>query len=124
MSSPPPPPPVEPAPALTVLLLYTVTPAWLSLSREERRQVEQATLRPLLSRWAPGVRARLYDAEAFTARCSDFAVLEASDLLQFSFFYEALRDTALFTVPYLVVNDLIVGLENGFRHYERQDGLE
>lgn len=105
-------------PTYAALLLYTVTPAWLALSRAERRQVGAETIRPILDRYAGRVQASFFDAEAFTARCSDFAVFRFHDPRDFYHLIEALRDTALFGVPYLSVNDLILGLQNSFQEYE------
>ena len=108
----------------TILFLYTVTPAWLRLSRDERNAFNAAQVRPVLERHAGRVSARFCDAEAFTGRCSDFAVFGAARLEDFYFMLEELRDTALFTEPYLTVNDLIVGLEDGFERYEASRGAE
>lgn len=63
----------------TVLLLYSVPNEWLALTPETREAFNEATLEPLLERYEDQVRARLYDAEAFITRCSDFALFEAGD---------------------------------------------
>ena len=102
----------------TILFLYTVTPAWLRLSRTERNVFNATHVQPVLERYADRVSAQFCDAEAFTARCSDFVVFQTDKLEDFYFLFEELRDTALFTEPYLTVNDLIVGLEDGFQHFE------
>ncbi len=69
----------------TVLLLYSVTREWLAFTPEAGKAFNEAPLAPLLERYEDQVRARLYDAEAFTARCSDFAMFEAGDLTDFCF---------------------------------------
>ena len=62
----------------TVLLLYSASRKWLALSSEARKAFDEATLEPLLKKYDG--QARLYDAEAFTARCSDFALFDTGDL--------------------------------------------
>ena len=102
----------------TVLFLYTVTPAWLRLSRAERNAFNATHVRPIFEKHAERISARFCDAEAFSARCSDFVIFQMRALKDFYAMFEELRDTPLFTEPYLTVNDLIVGLEDGFQHFE------
>lgn len=104
----------------TILFLFTVTPAWLALPRSERQRINAAQIEPVLKKYASSVQVQFCDAEAFSARCSDFAIFSTSNLQTFYFLFEELRDTALFSQPYLVVNDLIVGLNDGFRTFEQQ----
>ncbi len=104
----------------TILLMMTATPAWLSLSREERGAFNTNVVEPLLGRYAERVQVRFFDAEAFAARCSDFVIFTALDLKAYYFLIEELRDTAMFAAPYFVVNDVIIGLENGYRAFEEE----
>lgn len=108
----------------TVLLLYSVTREWLALSPGARETFDEKTLGPLLKKYEGRVQARLYDAEAFTARRSDFALFEAADLRDFYFLLGELRGTAFYTVPYIDVRNLIVGVEGGFRTYQAAQGAE
>ncbi|HLG76072.1 MAG TPA: hypothetical protein VKX46_06635 [Ktedonobacteraceae bacterium] len=41
-----------------------------------------------------------------------------ADLKTYYFLIEELRDTAMFTAPYFVVNDVLIGLENGYQAFE------
>ncbi|MGW2490467.1 darcynin family protein [Streptomyces sp. NPDC001606] len=107
----------------TIVLTYTVTPAWLALSREERNALTAAHVQPLFARYADRVSARFFDAEAFTAAFSDFALLETEDLRAYYFLIEELRDSPLIAQGYLVMNDVFMGVEDGFRSYEEQAGL-
>jgi Darcynin, domain of unknown function len=103
-----------------ILLLYTVTPTWLGLTRATRSEINATHLQPILARYAGRVSAEFCDAEAFSARCSDFVIFESANLQDYYFLIEELRDTVLFTEPYLVVNDIIVGVQDGFQRFEAQ----
>ena len=102
----------------TILMLMTATPVWLGLPREERDAFTATTIQPLLEQYEERVQVRFFDAEAFTARSSDFAIFTTLDLKTYYFLIEELRDTAMFTVPYFVVNDILIGLENGYQAFE------
>jgi hypothetical protein len=94
----------------TILFLFTFSPAWLALSRAERQRMQETHVQPLLDAHQTRVSASFCDAEAFTGRCSDFVVFQAQDL----------KDTPLFSVPFLTVNDLIVGVQQGHQQYQQQ----
>ena len=70
----------------TVLFLYSLPCVCLALSSEAHEAFDEATLEPLLERFEVRVWARRYDAEAFTACYSDFALFEAGDLKDLCFF--------------------------------------
>jgi hypothetical protein len=98
-------------------VLMNATPAWLRLSREERRAFNAEILGPILARY-PSVKARLYDAEAFSGRCSDIAVFETEEIQAYYFLIEALRDSPVYTVPYFEIVEIIPAIEGGFEAYE------
>lgn len=106
----------------TAMMLINTTPAWLSLSPEDRALFNEVHINPILTSYADRVRVRLFDAEAFTGHCTDFALFETEDIQAYYFLVEELRDTALFVVPYFVVQDIIVGIEGGFREFEAARG--
>jgi len=93
------------------------TKAWLSLSRDERSDYFSTTIGTILARY-PSVVLRLYDAEAFSAKCSDIAVFETDIIQDYSFLMDALRDSDVFTVPYFVVVDIFPAIEEGFIDYQ------
>ena len=93
-------------------MLLTALPAWLSLSRQERRELADATLGTAL-RKHPAISMRFFDAEAFTARCSDIAIFTTTDLDEYYLLVEDLRDSPLYTVPYFRLDDLILTIEDG-----------
>ena len=102
----------------TIIVTMTATPAWLSLSRTERNHFTGTLLQPLFTRWSDRVQVRFFDAEAFTARCSDVAIFTALDLKDYYCLMEQLRDTPFFAQPYFLLNDVIIGLENGYQAFE------
>jgi hypothetical protein len=61
---------------------------------------------------------RYFDAEAFSAHCSDVMMISASDLQQYYDFVETLRDSPMFAVPYFRLVQIIPAIEEGFRGYE------
>jgi len=92
-------------------------PAWLAMSRPERDRMVAEHAGPVLARF-PGARVRWFDAEAFTARCSDILMLENLDARTASHLMEGLRDTPFFSVPWFELVDVFPALEDGFRDYE------
>ncbi|MGW5309638.1 darcynin family protein [Nocardia thailandica] len=98
----------------TAFMLLTALPEWLSLTRAERRRVADAALGAALD-GRTRTTMRFFDAEAFSARCSDVAVFTTTDLAEYYLVIEALRDSALFTVPYFRLDDLILSVEDGHR---------
>ncbi|MFF4361605.1 darcynin family protein [Streptomyces sp. NPDC001604] len=107
----------------TIILTYTFTPAWLALPREERNAMEAAHIFPVFAKYADRVSARFFDAEAFHTAFSDFALLETEDLQAYYFLIEELRDSPLIAQGYLVVNDIFMGIEDGFQAFEAQAGV-
>ena len=99
-------------------MLVTVTPAWLALSRQERENFEEEVLGPTLERHAGKVSVRWFDAEAFSGHCSDVVLFEAEDPHAYYALVEDLRETELFTKPYMEVNEVIFGVEEGFRQLD------
>ena len=101
----------------TFFMLLRATPAWLRLDRVERRKFCDDVRVPIFARHG-ATTMRFYDAEAFSARCSDVAVFETTDTTDYYDLIEALRDTAFFNVPYYELVDIIPALEDGYRAYE------
>lgn len=99
-------------------LLLRATPAWLRLSRGERRALSEQHLGPLLA-GADAVRMRYFDAEAFSAVCSDVMMVETDDPRRHFFFMERLRDSPMFTVPLFELVQIVPAIEEGYVEYER-----
>lgn len=106
-----------PLPPLTLFLHLRALPAWLALSRSERHRIGAEAIGHALA--DTGVTYRHFDAEAFSAACSDIAVLEAADHGGLNRVMERLRDSAIFARPYFEVVSIIPAMEDGFRHFEQ-----
>lgn len=107
----------HPIPRLSVFVCLRALPSWLRLPRPERDRIASAALGAALG--GRDVTLRHFDAEAFSADCSDIALFEAGDALAFNGVMEALRDSPLFAEPYFELVRIIPAIEDGFRHYER-----
>ncbi len=66
------------------------------------------------------VTLRMFDAEAFTTRCTDVAMFQAEDMQSFYYSIERLRDSELITTPYFEIADIIPTIEDGFKAFEKQ----
>jgi hypothetical protein len=104
-----------------VFVHLTALPAWLGLSRDQRQEVVGQHAAPILAAY-PAVSVRWIDLEALTADSSDLLLAETEDLRSWYHMIEALRDTPLFTVPYFRLDRLLVGIEDGYRDYEKAQG--
>lgn len=104
----------------TILLLLKATPQWLSLSRTERTAFFNDRVAPLFQKVGKTVHAHFFDSEYFHARISDFMVITTSELKDYQYLIEMLRDTAVYSVPYFEVVDIVVGQENLFREMEER----
>ncbi|GLQ29968.1 darcynin family protein [Litoribrevibacter albus] len=105
----------------TFFVHMNATKEWLSMSREERGQYFDKIQSNIFSNY-PSVSVRLYDAEAFTTKCSDIAVYETENIQDYYFLIEALRDTEIYTVPYFEIVDIFPAIEDGFAEYESSVG--
>ncbi|AKT52061.1 darcynin family protein [Arsenicicoccus sp. oral taxon 190] len=103
---------------LVAVVQLTALPVWLALSRAQRRDVIAAQVQPALSAHAD-CSVRWLDAEAMTATCSDVVLVETDDLRSWHHLWEALRDSALFAVPYFRLESLVVGAEDAYEDHER-----
>lgn len=105
---------MDPTP-ITVFLLVRTTPAWLRLTRHERRTVAQTALEKMTGD------IRHFDAEAFYGRATDLIMWQSVDMLSYHADIERLRDTALFAEPYFEIVDVIPAIEDGFRLFEASE---
>ncbi|GLX79013.1 darcynin [Thalassotalea insulae] len=101
----------------TFFVHMNATKEWLSLSRTARNEYFTHTLGEIFARY-PSVSLRLYDAEAFTTKCSDIAVYETEVIQDYYFLIDALRDSKIFTVPYFEIVDIFPAIEEGFNEYQ------
>jgi hypothetical protein len=101
----------------TCFMLVNALPAWLRLSRSQRAEVFATEVVALLSAHA-GIELRHFDAEAYSAVCSDMLMLRVPDAKALHFFIEGLRDSSIYTTPYFKVVHIIPAWEDGYRAYE------
>ncbi len=104
----------------TFFMLLRSEPAWLTLTRAQRREFIASDIQPIQAKY-PAVRLRFYDAEAFSGRCTDVAMWETDDLRQYQFLVDALRDTRFFALPYFTVVDIVPAVEDGYVEYDRAE---
>lgn len=103
-------------------LVLRATPAWLRLSREQRRAASARHLTPLFD-GNEAVRMRYFDAEAFSAACSDVMMIETGDPKHYYFLIERMRDSPMFAVPYFEVEQIIPSIEDGYVEFEGISGV-
>lgn len=101
----------------TFFILMDATPEWLSLSREERSAFVETELMPIYKKYSK-VSVRMFDAEAFSAECSDIAMYETEDVEQYHFMIDAIRDTKIFSVPYFEIVSILPAVEEGYTRYD------
>jgi len=64
---------------------------------------------------------RYFDAEAFSAACSDVMMIETDDPKHHYFFMERLRDCVLITEPFFEVVQIVPAIEDGYVDFERAE---
>ncbi|MFC4667457.1 darcynin family protein [Seohaeicola nanhaiensis] len=105
------------SPPLSLFVLVRALPAWLALSRAERRQIGGAALATL----PEGLTFRQFDTEAFSAMCSDIWMIEGATPRSINTAMERLRDTPLFSVPYFEFVAILPALEDGWQAFEAEE---
>jgi hypothetical protein len=105
------------AQTFAIFLMLTATEHWLRLPREQRRRLSDEHVGRALERF-PGLRLRYFDAEAFTADCSDLMMIETQNLTAYYDFIETLRDSPILTVPYFRFVRIVPTIEEGYRQFE------
>ena len=103
----------------TIVITFAFHPDWLKRSWEERADYERKHVRPVFGRFKDKVSARFFDAEAFSARYSDFMILETEDLKHYYYLIETLRESQIFKDGLVEFKDVVLGIEDGFRAYEQ-----
>ena len=104
----------------TIIILITTTEKWLRLSRKERNDFNTSFFIPLVAKYKDFLQVRMFDSESTNAKHTDFLIIETSDLNHYYYFWEEVRDSKIYTEPYFVINDIIIGKEDGFREFEQQ----
>lgn len=101
-------------------VLLRATPAWLRLGRDRRRDLVAEHLQPLVAA-SRELKMRYFDAEAFSAACSDLMMTETPDPQQHYYFMERLRDSPLICEPYFEILQIVPSIEEGYVEFERDN---
>mgnify|MGYP000991019633 CR=1 FL=1 len=101
-----------------IFMPLRATTHWLALSPEQRFAFIGKVLVPILEAH-PTVRLRFFDSEFYSARVSDMAMWETSDLAEWRSLVEGLRETP-FWDHYFAVEDVILSVENAYAAHYRQ----
>jgi hypothetical protein len=104
----------------TIIIPYSFHSDWLKLTWQERGEYERKHLRPVFEKFANSVTVRFFDAEAFSARHSDFMILETDDMKHYYYLIESLRESQIFKDGLVEFKDVLLGIEDGFRSYEQE----
>ncbi len=102
----------------TVFLGVKYSAAWLQLNRNERNNFNEKTVYPLIAKYSKSISLKFFDSEAFSTKISDFILLETTNLKDYYYFIEEFRDTDLFRKEWLKIEDIYIGIEDGFKSFE------
>ena len=103
----------------TIFVLLKTTTEWLKLERNKRNQIADQALANIFK--DESVTLKMFDAEAFSTKCTDIAMFQTEDMKSYYFVIERLRDSVLITHPYFELVDIIPTIEDGFRLFESQN---
>jgi len=107
-----------------ILLGYTFTPRWLAMEPQDRERFRDEHLLPVLARYSDRVGAQHFDAEAFSARPTDFLFLTTDDIRAYYFLVEELRETPLFRDGLAEIDVIHVGIADGYREFNERPAAE
>ena len=103
---------------LCAVVVLAFEPAWLALSRPERG--EWAARVGSITARHPDVKLTWFDADALGSGYTDFVLCHFRELRDYHFLWEELRDTELFSHPYVRIVNVILGIERGYEAYEHR----
>jgi Darcynin, domain of unknown function len=93
-------------------MLVKTTSTWLQFSVKERFRFLEETIAPILHNH-PTVAMRFFDSEAFSGRYTDVLMWETSDVKDYQFLVEKLRET-LFWGTYFEIIEIVPAIENAY----------
>jgi hypothetical protein len=96
-------------------MLVKTTNIWLQLSTTERFQFLETTITPILQKHS-SVNMRFFDSEAFSGHYTDVLMWETSDVKDYQFLVEELRETQ-FWGTYFEIVEIVPAIENAYAHY-------
>jgi len=95
-------------------------PSWLSLSREERRNLAQ-DMYAIIDKYAGKVAVEFYDSDALHGQFTDFVICRTTNLKHYSYMWEELRDTTAYAQGYLKIRGVTIGIRNGHQSFEAEE---
>jgi hypothetical protein len=96
-------------------MLVKTTNTWLQLSTKERFQFLDTVISPILQKH-PSVKMRFFDSEAFSGHYTDVLMWETSEVKDYQFLVEELRET-LFWGTYFEIVEIVPAIENAYALY-------
>jgi hypothetical protein len=99
----------------TYFMLVRTTTTWLQIAPKERFEFLESTISPILKKH-PSVRMRFFDSEAFSGRFTDVLMWETTEVQEYQFLVEELRET-LFWGTYFEIVEIIPAIENAYANY-------
>jgi len=107
-------------PTYCFIVSLELEPAWLALPRARRRELA-ASAAEICARH-PDVTVRWFDADAFGHGYNDLVLCECHDPESYHALWEELRDTPLFSTPYMRLRGVMFGIERAYERYEASLG--
>lgn len=104
--------------ACCAVVVLAFEPAWLALSRPERGQWA-ARIAEITARHAK-VKLSWFDSDALGNGYNDFVLCHFDNLLDYHFLWEELRDTELFSRPYVRIVNVLPGIERAYEASENR----
>jgi hypothetical protein len=102
-------------------MLVKTTVAWLQLSPKKRFEFLETAITPILKKH-PSVKMRFFDSEAFSGRYTDVLMWETSEVKDYQFIIEELRET-LFWGTYFEIIEIVPSIENAYALYYEVDPI-
>jgi dolichyl-phosphate-mannose--protein O-mannosyl transferase len=94
----------------TYFMLVKTTNAWLQIPVKERFEFKANIITPILQKY-PAVKMRFFDSEAFSGHVTDVLMWETSNVMEYQFLIDELRET-LFWGTYFEVVEIIPAIED------------
>lgn len=104
---------------ISVFVFLKTKTDWLRLERSKRNEIADSVFAQMFK--DNNISVRLFDAEAFTSKCTDIALFQMEDIKEYYFAIERLRDSVLITHPYFEIVEIIPSIENGFKLFEKNE---
>jgi Darcynin, domain of unknown function len=105
----------------TYFMLVKTTVTWLRLSVQERFEFLETVISPILKQNS-SVKMRFFDSEAFSGHYTDVLMWETSEVKDYQFLVEKLRET-LFWGTYFEIVEIVPAIENAYALYYEVDPI-